>query len=134
MKEMIYTHEEYGEIIEEGTIDGYDWIIVSYGMWPAAYVKLQQDHPYYNKSYDDMNITAHGDITFAEHEYHPHIDGIEPRKGFWIGWGYDHLKDFTKVHAERQPYPYEKVWTTEEIFEHVKSVIEQLKNIKLKGE
>ena len=132
MKELIYCNIPGigGGVIEEGTIDGYNWMIVSYSSHPCAYVQLQKDHPYYKENYEFMEIDVHGGITYGQDGFHPNFPGIDPRDGFWIGWDYNHCFDFNAL-AHPVPREYEKMWTTEEIFEDVKSVIEQLKEIKL---
>ena len=128
MNQMIYSISPKigGGVLGEGSIDGYDWMIISYGTHPCAYVKLQNDHPYYGKDYDYMNIDVHGGITYAEMGYHCNIPGFPVKDGFWIGWDYNHFNDFNGLINFKNT----KMWTTEEIFDDVKSVIEQLKSIK----
>ena len=43
MKEMIYGTERETEILFEGTYEGYNFFIVSYGIHPCAYVEIPKE-------------------------------------------------------------------------------------------
>lgn len=118
MKQMIYTFERDNEILDVGTIDGYDYVIMSYGTHPCAYVKTQ------NEQYVDENdIDVHGGITFNGGR------DFGCGRNHYIGWDYAHCGDYCGLDMMLPPeyITDDKKWTTEEILEDVKDVIKQLK-------
>ena len=126
MKPMVYKKRGDIEILDNGIYNGYQYWIVSYGSHPCAYVELPKDHKYYGKDYVDIPIDCHGGITYS---------GIHEKfsNGFLIGWDYGHCDDYlyynpTKfLGSDIQSFlDSGKKWTTEEIFEEVKQVIDQL--------
>lgn len=98
---------------------------MSLGSHPCAYVELPKEHKWYGECYDNIFIDCHGGLTYSS------TQGIifpsnnpNHRDGYWIGWDYAHLGDYCY-----NDYNFEsnaKHWTTEEIFEEVKAVINQL--------
>lgn len=46
-----------------------------------------------------------------------------------IGWDYSHAGDYSSYYENDIYFQDEKKWTTEEIYEEVKSVIEQLEKL-----
>lgn len=133
MKEMVYKNymengQEVIEILDEGIYKGFHYAIVSYGTNPCAYVEIPGGHKLYdvrNKNELD-NIDCHGGITYVSK-----IGLIKPsnknhRDGHWIGWDYAHFGDYTYLPANFEIWNEGKKWTTKEIFEEVKDVIEQL--------
>ena len=116
---IIYTHlpMEYGEfengskIIGSGKIDGYEYQIRNtYNTHPTAYIKLNENHPLYNKHYNDIDIDVHGGLTYSE----------MGDDGYWIGWDYAHCDDYMRFIGGKK-------WATDEILEHCKDVVRQLK-------
>lgn len=112
---MIYGEVVQGKIIGNGKIDGYEYKIKNIGgSHPTAYIKLDETHPLYNEHYDDIDIDVHGGLIYGEME----------DDGYWIGWDYAHCYDYvwgiSFVEFQRQ-------WTTDEILEHCKDVVRQLK-------
>lgn len=82
----------------------------SLGTHPVAYVQIP------SKPIDTREISCHGGVTYSEGDLN--IDGFEV-KGFWIGWDYAHWGDcFGCLRGKK--------WTTEEIVEECKNVIDQL--------
>lgn len=122
MKEMIYSHERKTDILLEGTYKGYNFYIISYEVHPCAYIELPENHPYYDKDYDDMKILVHGGLTYKGNL--PSIIGKSNR--VFIGWDYAHVGDYLGFTALFHMSDDEKKWTTKEIFEDVKWVINQL--------
>jgi len=124
MEEIIYTHlpMEYGnsmgegiKIIGSGKIDGYEYKIKNMrGEYPTAYIKLQENHPLYNKHYTDIDIDVHGGLTYIAMK----------DDGYWIGWDYAHYEDY---YISGDYNESGKKWTTDEILEHCKDVVRQLK-------
>ena len=125
MKEMIYSLGRKIEILHAGNYKGFDFCIMNLGTHPTAYVRLSEDHNYYNKHYDEIDIDCHYGLTFGK------VATFNEIEGYWIGWDYAHCGDYvghnirfkgTDLDGER-----DKKWTTQEIYEEVKNVIEQLK-------
>lgn len=127
MTEMIYRKTRHTEILDEGTYNGFHYAIVSYGSHPCAYVELPKGHKYYGENYDDIPIDCYRGLTYSSERgiMFPE-DNPNHRDGFWIGWDYAHLGDHFETIATNEDFFYDKKWTTEEIFEEVKNVINQL--------
>lgn len=121
MKEMIYKKTKMEkEILDEGTVNGYRYKIISYGSHPCAYVETHADVI----NYDD--IRCRGEITFFE-DLFPKDYIFNDRKHIVIGWDYNHFDDFNSFLGNLGNYG--KKWTTEEIYNEVCEVIEQLKEL-----
>ena len=143
MKEMVYRpladfkkSSDCWVMLDESVYNNYHYAIVSYGTHPCAYVEIPQGHEYYGKNiYNfDFPIKCHGGITYSsdkgilfpvEHELH--------RDGYWIGWDYNHYNDYYAYNIDPAKadriFRCVKKWTTEEILEEVKNVIDQLGEI-----
>ena len=122
MKEMVYDFDKPG-ILDEGELQGYKYMVVSYGSHPCAYVQVPEGHPFHGKHYDKININCHGGVTFSGNfRRHPSRFLIE-REGYWIGWDYAHAGDFT-VYPEITMVGHR--YTTQEVLEDVAQVVEQL--------
>ena len=130
MKEMIYKDEliDWGEVLDEGTYKGLDYAIVSKGKFPCAYIGC----PYGVSGIDDeilKKIKVHGKFTFYGKGYWDLISTFGRR---FLGWDYGHmdLGDFTywaeKYEKDCPPKETLKKWTTQEILDEVKDVIDQL--------
>ena len=122
MKEMIYGNNKF-EILDIGNYKDKDYVIISMmGCYPCAYVHSDID---YRDKYE-FEGPAHGGFTFYNSLSHwkNNVELDEETKQFFsknfIGWDYGHLGDFTYLLS----FEGEKKWTTEEIFENVKEVIE----------
>ena len=138
MKPMQYIYDPKNpirEILYEGDYEGYHFYIVSYGMHPCAYVEIPNDHPWFERDYmeGDMDdyINCHGGVTFTDTLHH--VLGEAASKGRWfIGWDYGHVGDFEAYYLDdptlSKSFLDDKKWTTEEIYEEVKDVINQLNN------
>jgi len=93
MKEMEYKGKQSIDILFEGEYEKYHFVIVSYGTHPCAYVELPKNHPLYGiEDNYDADIDVHGGITFARHLRH--VLG-ERGDGFYLGWDYAHVGDFS---------------------------------------
>jgi hypothetical protein len=118
-KKMVYTNKftrRPAKVLAREHYLGYDFLILSFGTHPTAYVRLPFGHPCIKEKLDDIEIDCHGCLTFIGVPTQ-----VEDPLGFWIGWDYAHWNDRFLGN------PNGKSWTTEEIFEEVKNVIEQLK-------
>lgn len=122
MKEMVYDFDKPG-FLDEGELQGYKYMVVSYGSHPCAYVQVPDGHPFHGKHYSKLDVTCHGGLTFSGSFYrHPSRFLIE-RDGYWIGWDYAHGGDYTAfpgVNLDGHRH------TTQEILSDVALVIGQL--------
>lgn len=122
MKEMVYQNYQMRKVLDRGTIDGYEYVILSLGIHPTAYVNVPAGHPAYKKGYGKVDISVHGGITYADDYLET---GDDEEKGWWIGWDYAHVGDYSGYFGMERG----KMYTTEEIHEAVESVIAQLKKM-----
>lgn len=133
LKEMEYKNIRETSILGSGVHNGYEWVILSLGSHPCAYIRVPDTHRLYKYEFDkwdsEIIIDVHGGVTFCrmgegDREYAPHSEG------WWIGWDYTHLGDFDgRYVAEDGTYMSDcsdKKHTTKEIFYDVKYAIEQL--------
>lgn len=120
MEPMIYQKERDLKILYQGIYNGYKFKIISLGTHPCAYVMIPKGHLYYGKQYDDIDLECHYGITFSGKLKGDKIN-------WWIGWDYTHSGDFYfhKISLVGSGSN-DKKWTTEEIFEEVKEVIDNL--------
>ena len=124
MKEMIYQAKNKCEVLFSGKYKNYDFYIMNLGTHPTSYVDVKNTK-YRYKHYDNIDILVHGGLTYSDD--HLNISD-EVVNGWFIGWDYAHCDDY---YGYEEALPFElrtngKKWTTEEIFEDVKSVIKQL--------
>lgn len=138
MKEMNYVCDLDGktkEILHEGEYKGYYFYIISYGVHPCAYVEIKPDHPWYKKDYcywnegpDDISniINCHGGLTYSGNLHH--VLGENDR--WFLGWDYGHAGDFEGIYLNDiincRMLMNDKKWTTEEIYEEVRNVIDRI--------
>ena len=120
LKPMIYTSERKREILAHDTYKDYEFAIISLGTHPCAYIGIPDGHRFYKKeSTEDIfdSLPAHWGFTYSDQG----VAGLMQDK--WvIGWDYAHCVDYMAL-----PIPIEgKRWTTKEIFEEVKAVIDQI--------
>jgi len=133
MNEIVYTVFHMNQLVESGEYEGYKFAIFNYGLNPSAYVGIPDGHPLRgNRTLIYSLINCHGGITLMENlrgeisrKNVPHLVEVFGNQ-FVIGWDYAHYGDFLPALALCRAG---KVWTTEEIFDEIKDVIIQLKNI-----
>lgn len=143
MKEMVYqdTRLKTPILLGSGNIGDYQYIILSHGTHPCAYISIPKSHKYYKKKYKKLphsnDVSVHGGITFAEKMLlvgKTENDDTVWLKGHWIGWDYAHCGDYIGHNFFFDMYSIfneeSKKWTTAEILEDVKSVIKQLEAMK----
>lgn len=126
--EMKYpSYEEYmtgkraeSKVLGTGYYKDYEWFIISYFTHPCAYVVAKENNAIYGVNYNEIDfIDVHGGLTYSDW-------GLSNNKSedFWvIGWDYAHYGDYLPYDLSED----NKRWTTEEIYEHVKDVINQIK-------
>lgn len=120
-KEMKYSPERKVEILCQGKYKNYQFYILNLGTHPTAYVEIPRKHKLFEKKYEGIDIDVHGGLTFSE----DHLQDIKNNSWF-IGWDYAHFGDFFGTDLLFNFNTFEKKWTTEEIFDDVVSVIDQL--------
>lgn len=127
MTEMAYTSKRSQTVLHEGIYNGYKFYILSLGTHPVAYVecKLRGCKDYYDKRLE--KVCVHGGFTY----YGSAMWDVDDKKKY-LGWDYAHYGDYVG-YEQLLPSQYRsggKKWTTEEIYEEVKLVIEQLELVR----
>lgn len=118
LKEMVYNIlRKPPERIADGTYKGLDYYVLSLGTHPTAYIDVS-DTKLAGKDYNDIDIECHGGLTYGRNRLLT-VD----KKGWFIGWDYGHCGDYR---GDCRFTMGNKRWTTEEIVEECKSVIEQI--------
>ena len=111
------------KILDSGIYNNFEYKIVSYGTHPCCYVAIPQCHKFFEKHCDDIDIDCHGGLTFSD--YRDFGDGKE----YYIGWDYAHYEDYSGIYEldflKEFNHNHYKKWTTRELLEDVKKVIEQ---------
>lgn len=128
MSEMKYGNVDLEILVNEEYL-GHEYLILNlHGRYPTAYVRLKDNEIL--KHYDDYEIEVHGGLTFLG-------TPLTREDGTWLGWDYGHYGDYTYLRSkvledlledlyEDMNLSEKKKWTTEEVQEEAKSVIEQL--------
>lgn len=130
MRKMIYGKERLCVVLDKGTYKGYKYAIVSYGTHPCCYVFIPKGHRFYKQSYEKIDIDCHGGLTFSSNDliFNP----IENNNDWVIGWDYAHYDDYMGYYEfdclkDCESFSHSKKWTTEELLDEVKSVINQIR-------
>ena len=133
MKEMVYRGREIKagqlvfEILYHDFYKGYEFYILNLGSHPTAYVGVDKDHSLYGKRYEDLDILVHGGLSYSNY-----LSNVTKNKDKWyLGWDYAHYGDYCDFGLSGCLD--EKKWTTQEIYEEVKNVVEQFIKIENKG-
>ena len=120
---MIYSADRKREVLYDGVYEGHKFAILSLGTHPTAYVecKLKDCCSYGDERLDDIQV--HGGFTYFDKTRWGDLDDI-----YYLGWDYAHYMDYA---GWEEIYPLElrtsgRRYTTKDIFDEVKSVIEQL--------
>ena len=123
MKEMIYSATPKKEVLHSGEYKGHKFTILNLGTHPTAYVecKLDNCNSYGDERLDEISV--HGGFTYHGQAYWDKAD-----KTIYLGWDYAHSGDYMGYYMKYAPdtLTNNKRWTTGEIFEEVKYVIDQL--------
>ena len=123
MKKMIYgERREQPEVLYSGEYRGHKFAILNLGSHPTAYIENKMAiTDYYDCRLD--NVEVHGGFTYCDTG---HLNE-ESNKMSWLGWDYAHSGDFMGYYSTDDPFYYQtKQWTTAEIYDEVKSVIDQI--------
>lgn len=144
VKEMKYTSRlDKAEVLANSTYNGYEYVVLSMGTHPCAYVVLNEGDKFYGKDYDtihdmcdlnDFYLDCHCGLTYSE----PYLNFLEfsekyralvktSIKDHWvIGWDYAHYGDYFGGSIFDDDG---KRWTTTEIVSECKEFIDQLNTI-----
>ncbi len=124
MREMIYfTQRLYPpEVLADGKYKGFHFYVLNLGIHPCAYVDVT-DTDLNGKDYGNIDIECHCGLTYSR-EYLCTVD----KKGWFIGWDYAHGCDFSgyDIGMPICRRMNRKKWTTAEIVNECKQVIDQL--------
>ena len=122
MKEMVYSAKRIAEVLHSGEYKGYKFCILNLGTHPTAYVECKIENC---NGYDDERldtIKVHGGFTYFD-------DGFWDKENKYLGWDYAHCMDYAGYEVmfpECMRSAGAKKWTTTEIYEEVKNVVDQL--------
>lgn len=122
------------EILFANKYKGYQFYIMNLGLGPTAYVEIPKDNKFYKIHYNDyddynLNLNVHGGVTYT-HDYL--IISDEPHQtienSWFVGWDYMHCDDYMPMYEKWSSINDIKLkrWTTDEIFEEVKSAIDEI--------
>lgn len=137
MKQCVYNHkiELPSIILNQGIYKNYEYIILDLHTHPTAYICLTSNSLFCQKKYNDIPIICHGGLTYSNNHLNRVIkysekykcDTVQKIHRDWIiGWDYAHLGDYCGFDLFFSTFSSAKKWTTEEITEECKYVINQL--------
>lgn len=116
MKEMAYGLRKKCEVLYSGVYKGHKFAIINLWSHPTAYVENKMGIVDYNACLLD-NVKVHDGFTYCDTGYWDE----ESKKTSWLGWDYAHYGDYIYGNTLSG-----KHWATAEIYEEVKSVIDQI--------
>ena len=123
IKPMIYNKNRPGsaEQIAGGTYKNFDYYVLNLKTHPTAYIDVTNSP--LNGCDEDIDISCHGGITWCDN-FVKYID----KKRWSIGWDYAHYGDYMDYGdtSLNNMFSNDKKWTTEEIVEECKNVIDQI--------
>lgn len=121
MNEMIYRENrlETPEVLYSEEYKGYKFYVLNLGTHPCAYVKIPKGDKFYEVDYDNIDVECHYELTYSNKS----LRSVD-ESGWFIGWDYAHWGDYTGWKGWHNPE--DKKWTTLEMYEECKSVVEQL--------
>ena len=130
MKEMVYGRDD-GCLYMEIDLDGYGIMVVNIrGDHPCAYVtfpgidKIKNYETIELEQEEDGDYLPHGGFTFlGERNRYCGVYGI-----LWLGWDYGHFDDYIYGWYDEPQFPKNKKWTTSEIVDEARKVLELIKN------
>ena len=123
MKEMIYKETWSQELLEYNTYKGYNYVVISQGVFPCGYVEIPKDHPCYGIDFHKSNILCHGGLTFSGKL----ADSLNlPTNTFWLGWDYGHYGDLMGYMFSYSNIVTGHGYTTEDVVQECHNVIDQL--------
>lgn len=107
-------------ILAAGSYRGYEFIVINVrGSHPCGYVNVEGS-VFEKRDYDEIDIECHGGLTFSSSGL------LCNNRGWWIGWDYAHLGDRLGCNLRYHSNPEDREWTTEEVVDECKKVINQV--------
>lgn len=136
MKEMVYGGSD-GCLYLEIDLEGYGIMVINVrGSHPCAYVtfpgidKVEDYVMIELEQNEDGEYLPHGGFTFfGKRNGYCEVDDV-----LWLGWDYAHYGDYIYTHDGFYDSPFieNKEWTTEEVIEEARKVLDKIKNGKFK--
>ena len=123
MKPMVYKKYTEIDMLHKDSYRGFEYIIVSYGTHPCAYVHIPKSHPYWDMNYDAMPIICHEGLNYYGPLDHKPVGAMANE--YYIGWSYDHLYDYTGRASDTDDMKYDTV----DIISDCIAVINQLAEV-----
>lgn len=143
MKTIVFDKASWGEGPWVGEADQLKWVDQATGLpcfmtrgpvgsW-CGYVGVSKTHPYFKASYDDLDISVHGGLTYAGigNEYIGH-EGRGTDELWWFGFDCAHSEDFSpdmeaKMKAWNHTYDFHNTYRTQTyVTEQVTQLAQQL--------
>lgn len=121
-KEMEYTEKRCDPIVlANDNYRGYDYYILSFGVYPCAYIDVSGllDMALDSRDNIEHSINCHGRITYSSEKLI-----VTNETGWYIGWHYAHCTDYMGDIPFLEPIT--KHWTTLEMISECKRVIDQI--------
>ena len=126
-KEMTYHTDRFPkpEILSQGEYKNFKYYVLNLGTHPCAYIDVT-DTKLDGVDYSDIDIDCHGGLTYAKY----YLNGIdESGERYFIGWDYAHICDYTGYEEMISPCIVGRKWTTKEMVNECKDVINQIVNM-----
>lgn len=125
MKEMIYEVYHEPEVLDSGIYKNRKYVIINMGgLHPCAYVECENG---IKQDYEDIHTPAHCSFTFFGPLNHWKGRLNVPFDINFVGWDFGHLGDYNPYFGRES----DKKWTTEEVFENIKQVIDWMEKCDL---
>lgn len=142
MKKMHYNYNpdsfsQRREILAEGKIGGYEYIIMSHSIYPAIYINLPNESLFTRYINDLVALSAlkrelsvHGGIQY----FCNILDTGEQwfRTGHFIGWLYNTETDYIAGEWFKEHHDMKK-WTTGELIGEAEQAIDELMNFEVRS-
>lgn len=136
-----FEENNYGKdvkILARGSYKGYEFLVIYTGSHPCAYIKgnydLTEEQKWVNPAH--YGITYKGNLAFWNCQKDERVKFTDEEREYlkhnFLGWDYGHFGDYESFFSDfpdfdeemkKNPRNYIK-WTTREILEDVKTVIE----------
>ena len=77
-----------GSILHDEYDEGLRFIVMRGPSHLCAYIGIPSGHPLAGHGYEDLSVSAHGGLTFAQEGHDSWPEGF-----YWYGWDYGHSGD-----------------------------------------
>ena len=89
---LLIAIERPEDILATGEHLGFEWAVAHNGMgYRCGYVRVPVGHPWHGKSYMDLNVDVHGDLSFSEPDQPCDTPGADT--DWWVGFDCAHAFD-----------------------------------------